>query len=83
LKGLWTGVGGKTEFHEDIKASCLREVKEETGLEVESLQLKGVMKTVLKEGNSSWILFVYSATAPHGDLGTCDEGTLRWVPVHE
>ncbi len=32
LKGLWTGVGGKTAFDEDVKGSCLREVKEETGL---------------------------------------------------
>lgn len=83
LKGLWTGVGGKTEFHEDIKASCLREIGEETGLEVRDLQLKGIVKTIVLGKDSSWILFVYSATALHTDVKACDEGTLRWVPKQQ
>jgi 8-oxo-dGTP diphosphatase len=83
LKGLWTGVGGKTEFHEDIKASCLREVQEETGLEVSNIQLKGVMKTILAGADSSWILFIYSATTTDIRVPACDEGVLRWVPRNE
>lgn len=80
MKDLWTGVGGKTGFDEDIHTSCLREVKEETGLDVNDLKLKGVVKTILKGRDSAWILFVYTATTSSADVISCDEGELRWVP---
>lgn len=83
MKGMWTGVGGKTAFDEDIKTSCLREVKEETGLTIDDLRLKGVVKTIFQRDASSWILFVYSATAPQTILADCDEGVLRWTPLDE
>ncbi len=47
------------------------------------LHLHGVVKTILTLENSSWLLFVYSATASHTDLSACDEGILRWVPVDQ
>ena len=46
--------GGETEFHEDIRSSCLREIKEETGLTVDSLALRGIVKTILEDDSSSW-----------------------------
>ena len=80
MAGLYTGVGGKTYFEEDINMSCLREVKEETGLEVKDLYLKGVLKTILQEASSSWILFVYTASVSNNDnISDCPEGTLQWV----
>lgn len=79
MKDLWTGVGGKTGFGEDIRQSCIREVYEETGLEIRNLQLKGVVKTILQGSNSSWILFVYTADEYHGNLLDCPEGELKWV----
>lgn len=79
----FTGVGGKTYFDEDIYRSCIREVKEETGLDVAELQLKGVVKTLLDEQESSWILFVYVADRFSGKLIDCPEGTLRWVKLYE
>lgn len=79
MKDLYTGVGGKTAFKEDIRTSCLREIKEETGLEVSKLTLKGVVKTVFEAGNSSWILFVFTAETNSSEFKECDEGTLEWV----
>jgi len=80
MQGLWTGVGGKTAFEEDIHSSCLREIKEETGLDVFDLQLKGVIKTILPEFNSAWILFAYTATTSEPQsIIPCDEGALQWV----
>lgn len=76
-----TGVGGKTNFFEDVNYSCVREVKEETGLDVAGVTLKGVLKTVLMGKNSSWILFVYTANEFSGNLRDCDEGTLKWVDM--
>lgn len=81
MDGLYTGVGGKTEFGEDIHASCVREIFEETGLRVERLQLKGILKTLLHNENSSWLLCVYVAEKPSGVMSSCDEGELFWVPI--
>jgi 8-oxo-dGTP diphosphatase len=83
MKGLWTGVGGKTDFSEDIHRSCHREVFEETGIEIPNLFLKGVLKTVMEDGMSSWILFVYTADCPETAVRYCNEGQLEWVPIQE
>lgn len=79
MQGLYAGVGGKTRFDEDIQTSCLREIKEETGLHVSSVALRGVIKTILDGKDSSWILFVYSTDTFEGELCECAEGTLEWV----
>jgi 8-oxo-dGTP diphosphatase len=79
LKDLYTGVGGKTNFAEDIRDSCIREVKEETGLDVYQIKLKAVIKTLLEDSDSSWILFVYTAKAAHENTHECNEGVLQWV----
>jgi len=81
--GLYTGVGGKTNFNEDINSSCVREVKEETGLIVDKVRLRGVVKTVLENEPSSWILFVYTADRFCGNLISCDEGELEWVDFNK
>jgi 8-oxo-dGTP diphosphatase len=81
MKGMQTGVGGKTNFDEDIFSSCIREIKEETGFEAKKLVLKGVLKTLLAGGDSSWILFVYVCTDYSGELGHCPEGILNWVDM--
>ena len=81
MQHLCTGVGGKTRFDEDIHVSCLREVKEETGLEVQELTLRGVIKTLLQGKDSAWILFVYTAVSDSEICIDCDEGELGWVDI--
>ena len=83
MKDLHTGVGGKTDFHEDIHGSCIREVKEETGLDVLDLKLKGIIKTILDGRDYSWILFIYTANQFKGDIIDCPEGDLKWIPKDE
>lgn len=83
MKSMVTGVGGKTEFHEDIHLSCHREVYEETGIHPTNVQLKGVLKTMVDGGSSSWILFAYTAECADEKVQQCDEGALEWVPRTE
>lgn len=78
LRGKWTGVGGKTEFSEEPLESCLREVKEETGLDIEP-KLAGIITTINKAEASKWFLFVYVANGYRGDLKQSSEGFLEWV----
>lgn len=80
MKDLYTGVGGKTHYKEDIHSSCIREVEEETGLDLTDLQLKAVIKTILEgDAGSSWILFVYVGKTQSMEFKTCEEGTLEWI----
>lgn len=83
MKNLYAGVGGKTDFEEDIHQSCLREVYEETGLIPTNLCLKGVLKTLIQTEASSWILFVYTAECKESEPIECDEGVLEWVFLHD
>jgi len=83
MKDMYTGVGGKTNFEEDINKSCLREIKEETGLDARNIKLKGVIKTILEGHDSSWILFIYASTDFNGEQIDCPEGKLKWINVDE
>lgn len=76
----YNGVGGHIERHEDPQTSAIREIKEETGLDVYNIQLRGVIN--IDAGQSSGImLFVYMAYAAGRDFTDSDEGTLEWVPI--
>jgi len=81
MSNMSTGVGGKTHFNEGIYESCIREVKEETGLDARNLMLRGVIKTLLSGKDSSWILFVYFTDDFSGELRVCPEGELKWVDI--
>ena len=56
----------------------LREVKEETGLTLESFRLRGVMTFVSDVWETEY-MFIYTADAFSGILKECDEGDLQWV----
>jgi len=78
MKNKWTGIGGKTKFSEEPLESCAREVREETGLDIQP-KLAGVITTINKPEGSKWLLFVYTASGCRGKLKRCREGTLEWV----
>lgn len=81
MRLMYTGVGGKTLSKESPFDSCIREVKEETGLDVFEVNFRGVIKTILDKDGSSWILSVYTAAGFSGEMTECNEGNLEWVDV--
>ena len=82
MQAMYTGVGGKTLPEESPFDSCIREAKEETGLDVSEVNLRGVVKTILDGSGSSWILSVYTAGGFSGKMIECDEGELEWVDIN-
>jgi 8-oxo-dGTP diphosphatase len=87
-KRLWAnrynGVGGHVEPHEDVYASAMREICEETGWEaadVQGLSLKGLVHVSAGAPDKGVMLFIFTARALRRDTSASTEGALEWVPV--
>lgn len=77
----WIGVGGHFEPDETPEECLLREVREETGLILDSFRLRGII-TFMSDKWQTEYMFLYTADAFHGQLvgrDDCREGTLEWV----
>ena len=78
--GKWIGVGGKFEFGESPEQCVVREIKEETGLIVQEMQMVGILTFPSFTPNQDWFVFVFRVTQFSGAVQPCSEGTLAWVP---
>lgn len=82
-KRIWAnkynGVGGHVEREEDIASAAVREIHEETGLDVSDVRLRGVVN--IDAGSDVGILmFVFTAQAATTQVIPSSEGALEWVP---
>ena len=77
-EGKWIGIGGHFEKDESPEECLFREVKEETGCEVEHARLRGIVTFVSGDGVTEY-MFLYTASGLEGTLIDCDEGVLAWV----
>ena len=96
--GKWIGVGGHFEPGETPGECLMREVFEETGFELTSYELRGIV-TFISGDDLTEYMFLYTADgfiegsgevpADSGfadtgdDLPVCNEGTLAWIPEEE
>jgi 8-oxo-dGTP diphosphatase len=81
-KRIWpnkyNGVGGHVEADEDIYTSALREMKEETGLDVADARLRGIVNVDTAQ-ETGIIVFVFTARALERNVQSSAEGRLEWV----
>ncbi len=77
-EGKWIGVGGKLEGAESPEECVCREVREETGLELRSYKLRGIL-TFSSVGWEDELIFIYTADSFDGRMKDCDEGELKWI----
>ncbi|WP_054770098.1 8-oxo-dGTP diphosphatase [Lysinibacillus parviboronicapiens] len=76
--------GGKVEFPESIVESAIREVKEETGLEVSNLIFKGLYEYVNPVAMDRYMIFNYITKDFKGELlEDAPEGKAVWVNIKE
>ncbi|MGI6496121.1 MAG: NUDIX hydrolase [Kiritimatiellia bacterium] len=81
--GKYNGIGGKIERNEDVASGMTREIREETGLEVVSMRLRGTIAWAdFGPKKEDWLAFVFVVDAFRGEpFARNEEGTLSWVPL--
>lgn len=81
-KGLWSVPGGRLERGEYLSAAVAREVKEETGVEIEVGDLLGILEVV---GDPHYVILDYIATVAERTepVAGSDVSEARWIPLDE
>ena len=77
-KDKWIGVGGKFEEGESPEECLLREVKEETGLDLVSWRYCGIV-TFIADDYPAEYMHLYLSDDFTGSISDCDEGELEWI----
>ena len=77
-EGKWMGVGGHIEPGETPDQALVREIKEETNLDVTSFRY--VAKLLFVNDDYQEIMHLYKVDAVEGEIKECNEGDLRYIP---
>lgn len=80
--GKWIGLGGHLQEDETPEECIRREVREEAGLELQNLRLRGILTFILPDWGNE-LTFLYTAEAEDLPLPECGEGVLRWIPKEQ
>lgn len=79
----WNFPGGHVEKGEYVTPSVIREMKEETGLTVESPRLCGIKEFHTAKDGKRYIVFLYIANRFSGELKSSGEGDVFWYPLSQ
>ena len=74
-QGKWIGVGGHLEDNESPEECIVREVREETGMELTEWKLRGILTFILPDWGNE-MTFLYTGKADGCVREECAEGVL-------
>ncbi len=81
--GKYNGLGGKLERDEDVISGLRREIREEAGIEIDGIHLRGTINwTGFGKKGEDWFGFIFRIDRFSGTPRTENhEGSLHWVAV--
>lgn len=82
VKKDWQGYtlpGGHVERGESFVDAAVREMKEETGLDIYSPKLVGIKHFPIEGGR--YIVFLFMTDSFSGEVVSSDEGEMKWVDI--
>src|SRR4051812_10182704 len=83
MKGRWSIPGGLIDVGESLREAVIREVKEETGLDVEPVELIELLDRIHREDSRvryHYVIADYLCRVTGGTLGAgSDAAAVRWV----
>jgi 8-oxo-dGTP diphosphatase len=85
LKGYWSLPGGVLEAGETLEQGVVREVREETGLEVKPLKVLEIFERIIRDVDGAteyhYVLIDYICRITGGSLRAADDASrAAWVP---
>lgn len=83
-KSDWQGYtfpGGHVEPYESFTDSVIREMKEETGLDIKNPKLCGVKQ--FRGDHGRYVVFLFKTNEFSGNLISSDEGNMEWISRSE
>lgn len=83
-QGKWERPGGTVEFGEKIEDMIKREIREETGLEIEIIKMLGYTDHFIETKNSHWVSFGFLAKIIKGEPKVMEPGKhedIAWFPL--
>ena len=78
-EGKWNGLGGKLEPGETPEECAIREVKEESGLDLVNPKLRGIITCPMFDQVDDWYVYLFRGTTFTGDLIDSPERNLDWI----
>jgi 8-oxo-dGTP diphosphatase len=78
---LFNGVGGHVEVNEDVLSAAKREVQEETGLLIDSLDLRAVVNIDAGDRDLGILMFAFVGWTNNRQTVASREGALHWIPI--
>jgi mutator protein MutT len=88
LKDQWSIPGGAVELGETLRQAVVREIREETGLIIETGEVIEVFDSIYRDSQGCaqyhYVLVDFLCRVVGGELcAASDAGAVRWVPVEE
>lgn len=81
--GRWNGFGGKVESGESIEEAAKREMREETGVDIQTIQPCGRLHFIFTNGLDTLEIHVFRITHFNGEPIETEEMKPRWFSVNQ
>ena len=80
----WSFCSGYVKEFEAAEDSCLREIKEETGLDAKIVKTGKIIEVIDEAKGKRWVIALYLCEADKTDVKLCHENvSFKWVSLDE